>query len=172
MQAGLAGGEDEVQLVAALRSGDERAFEWPVEQHHTTLIRLALRYVRDPAMAEEVAQETWLHVLRGLPRFELRSSLKRWMSRIVVNRARRRVHRERRSLPFADAWAAALAGGEPAVDRDRFVPSNSPDNADRWASAPRPFVPEERVLAAETQAIVDGGDCSTAARSTRGHHLA
>ena len=145
---------DEATLVEALLRGDERAFEWLVQQHHTTLVRLALRYVRDPAIAEEVAQETWLHVLRGLPRFQLRSSLKTWMAQILMNRARTRARRDRRSLPFSDTWLATLADGEPAVDPDRFAPSESPTNPDRWASAPRPFVPEERVLAEETQAIV------------------
>src|SRR5438105_7403497 len=76
------------------------------------------------------------------------------MSQIVMNRARTRARRDRRTLPFADAWAATLAAGEAAVDQDRFVPSDSPDNPDRWVSAPRPFAPEERVLAKETQAIV------------------
>jgi RNA polymerase sigma-70 factor (ECF subfamily) len=154
MVAGEAGGVDEAAMVAALLDGDERAFEWLVEQHHTTLVRLALRYVRDPAIAEEVAQDTWLHVLKGLPRFQFRASLKTWMSQILVNRARTRARRDRRSLPFADAWFSELAGGEPAVDADRFVRSDSPDNADRWSSAPRPFMPEERVLAREAQAIV------------------
>src|SRR5229473_1399401 len=102
------GDPDEVRMVAALRQGDERAFAWLVEQHHATLVRLALRYVRDPAIAEEVTQDTWLHVLKGLSRFEFRSSLKTWMSRIMINRARTRGQRERRSLPFSDAWAVAL----------------------------------------------------------------
>ena len=141
-------------MVDALLRGDERAFEWLVRQHHTTLVRLALRYVRDPAIAEEVAQETWLQVLKGLPRFQLRSSLKTWMTRIVMNRARTRARRNRRSLPFSDAWLATVGEGEPAVDQDRFFPSDSAANADRWASAPRPFVPEERVVADETQSIV------------------
>jgi RNA polymerase sigma-70 factor (ECF subfamily) len=153
MQAGESGAKDEVDLVAALRTGDERAFDWLVQQHHTTLVRLALRYVHDPAVAEEVAQETWLHVLEGLPRFQFRSTLKTWMARILMNRARTRAQRERRSLPFADAWRASLAGGEPAVDPDRFVRSESPENGDRWASAPQPFLPEERVVADETSAV-------------------
>ena len=156
MQADPPDGDDEAKLVAALQRGDELAFESLVQQHHTTLVRLAIRYVRDPAVAEEVAQETWLHVLRGLPRFQFRSSLKTWMSSILMNRARTRARRERRSLPFADAWSAALAGGEPAVDPDRFVPADSPDNADHWVSAPRPFPPEERLLANETQAVIQG----------------
>jgi RNA polymerase sigma-70 factor (ECF subfamily) len=145
---------DEAAMVQALLRGDERAFEWLVQQHHTTLVRLALRYVRDPAVAEEVAQETWLHVLKGLPRFQLRSSLKTWMTQILMNRARTRARRDRRTLPFTDAWLATLADDEPAVDQDRFVPSNSPRNPDHWASAPRPFVPEERVVEQETQALV------------------
>jgi RNA polymerase sigma-70 factor (ECF subfamily) len=145
---------DEAAIVAALLRGDDRAFEWLVQQHHTTLVRLALRYVRDPEIAEEVAQDTWLQVLKGLPRFQLRSSLKTWMSQILMNRARTRARRDRRSLPFTDAWLATLADGEPAVDQDRFVTSNSPTNADRWASAPRPFAPEEQILTQEAQVIV------------------
>jgi RNA polymerase sigma-70 factor (ECF subfamily) len=145
---------DEAAMVEALLKGDELAFEWLVQQHHTTLVRLALKYVRDPAIAEEVAQETWLHVLKGLPRFQLRSSLKTWMSQILMNRARTRARRDRRSLPFTDTWLATLADGEPAVDEDRFVSSDSPTNADRWASAPRPFVPEDRIVAEETQSII------------------
>ncbi|MBV9601372.1 MAG: sigma-70 family RNA polymerase sigma factor [Chloroflexi bacterium] len=151
----VVGAEDEAAMVNALLQGDERAFEWLVQQHHTTLVRLALRYVHDPAVAEDVTQETWLHVLKGLPRFQFRSSLKTWMSQILMNRARTRARRDRRSLPFADAWLATLAEGEAAVDQDRFVASDSPANADRWASAPRPFAPEERVLAHETQALVE-----------------
>jgi RNA polymerase sigma-70 factor (ECF subfamily) len=154
MRSGEMAAADEKAMVEALLRGDERAFEWLVEQHHTTLVRLALRYVRDPAIAEEVAQETWLHVLRGLPRFQLRSSLRTWMSRIVMNRARTRARHERRSMPFADAWLATLADGDPAVDQDRFVPAESPTNADRWASAPRPFAPEDRILASETESVV------------------
>jgi RNA polymerase sigma-70 factor, ECF subfamily len=145
---------DEAALVEALLGGDEHAFEWLVGQHHTTLVRLAVRYVRDPAVAEEVAQETWLQVLKGLPRFQLRSSLKTWMTQILMNRARTRARRDRRSMPFSDAWLATLADGEPAVDQDRFIPSDSPTNADRWASAPKPVATEERILAEETQAVV------------------
>ncbi|MBV9914520.1 MAG: sigma-70 family RNA polymerase sigma factor [Sinobacteraceae bacterium] len=151
---GSVGGEDEAAIVGRLRRGDERAFEWLVQQHHTTLVRLALHYVRDPGLAEEVAQETWVHVLRGLPRFGFRSSLKTWISRIAMNRARTRARRERRSLPFSDAWMETLSGGKPAVDQDRFVPSDSLENADRWSSAPRPWIPEERLLANEAQATI------------------
>src|SRR5262249_9675735 len=69
----------EQEMVAALRQGDEKAFAWLVEQHHATLVRLALRYLPDIAAAEDVAQETWVQVVQGLGRFEFRSSLKTWM---------------------------------------------------------------------------------------------
>lgn len=141
-------------MVAALRRGNEDAFAWLIGQHHTTLVRLALRYVRDPAIAEEVAQDTWLHVLKGLARFEFRSSLKTWISRILINRARTRARRERRSLPFSDAWSAALSDQPPAVDRERFIPSDAANDPDRWASAPRPWTPEDRIVAAETLAVI------------------
>ena len=142
------------QIVAALRRGDEAAFAWLVDQHHATLVRLALRYVPDVSTAEEVVQDTWLHVLRGLARFQFRSSLKTWITSILLNRARTRARRERRSLPFSDAWLELVGRGEPAVDPDRFFGPGDPATADRWSSAPRGVAPEERLLAAEIRAIV------------------
>ena len=144
----------EEQLVAALKRGDERAFAWLVDQHHATLVRIALRYVPDLATAEDVAQETWLHVLRGLARFQFRSGLKTWIVQILMNRARTRARRDRRSMPFSDAWLAALAGGEPAVEPERFFGPDRGELADRWSSAPHAVAPEERLLAAETRAVV------------------
>ncbi|HEX5501028.1 MAG TPA: sigma factor, partial [Thermomicrobiales bacterium] len=84
-EAGWAGA-DEAALLAALRDGDEAAFAALVERHHAALVRLAALYVADRAAAEEVAQETWLGLLRGLDRFEARSSLKTWLYRILTNR--------------------------------------------------------------------------------------
>jgi RNA polymerase sigma-70 factor, ECF subfamily len=144
----------EEELVAALRRGDESAFAWLVEQHHATLVRLALRYVPDMATAEDVTQETWLHVLRGLGKFEFRSSLRTWIVSILKNRARTRAVRERRNTPVTDAWLATVRSGEPAVDPDRFFGREKPELEDRWASAPQSVAPEERLLASETQAIV------------------
>jgi len=144
----------EDEIVAALRRGDEQAFAWLVEQHHTTLVRLALRYVPDVATAEDVTQETWLHVLRGLGRFQSRSSLKTWIVSILKNRARTRATRERRSMPVTDAWLSTVRSGEPAVDPDRFFGREKPELEDRWASAPRTLAPEEQLLASEAQAIV------------------
>src|SRR5205085_1559758 len=79
------------------------------------LLHVARAHVRSRAVAEEVVQEAWLGIIRGLDRFEGRSSLKTWILRIVVNTAKTRGVREARSLPFA-----ALAPDQPAVDPDRF----------------------------------------------------
>jgi RNA polymerase sigma-70 factor, ECF subfamily len=144
----------EEHVVAALMRGDEAAFAWLVDQHHATLVRLALRYVGDVPTAEEVVQDTWLHVLRGLARFQFRSSLKTWIFSILLNRARTRAKREHRSLPFSDAWLEVVGRGEPAVDPDRFFGPADPA-ADRWSSAPRGVAPDERLLASETQTIVE-----------------
>lgn len=78
---------DETELLARLRAGEEDAFAVLVERHHAAMVRLAMTHVRNRAVAEEVAQDAWLGVLRGLDRFEGRSSLRTWLYRIVVNRA-------------------------------------------------------------------------------------
>jgi len=141
-------------MVAALRQGDEKAFAWLVEQHHATLVRLALRYLPDIAAAEDVAQETWVQVVQGLGRFEFRSSLKTWMVSILKNRARSRAARERRNMPVTEAWLATVSRGEAAVDPDRFFGPERPDVLDHWAGPPQGFAPEERLLASETQAVL------------------
>jgi len=93
---------EEHELVARLRAGDEAAFSDLVEQHHPAMVRLALLHVRSRAVAEEVAQEAWLGLLRGIDRFEGRSSLRTWLFRIVVNRAISTGIRERVHLPVSD----------------------------------------------------------------------
>jgi RNA polymerase sigma-70 factor (ECF subfamily) len=91
----------ECELLSGLRAGDELAFRTLVKRHHQAMKRVAMTYVSSPATAEEVAQETWLAVIRGLDRFEERSSLKTWIFRILVNRAQSRGARERRTTPFS-----------------------------------------------------------------------
>ena len=93
-------------LVERLREGDQRAFLQLFHQWNPTMIRVALNYVRGRAVAEEVAQETWLHFMQQLGRFGGRSSLKTWTFRILVNRAINRGKRERRALSLVrDALA-------------------------------------------------------------------
>ena len=111
------------------------------------MLRLARSHVPSDAVAEEVVQEAWLGILRGLDRFEGRSSVKTWAFRIVVNTAKTRGVREARSAPFASA------GGDddgPAVDPDRFLPPDHERWPGHWALPPTPF-PEQALAEAETR---------------------
>jgi RNA polymerase sigma-70 factor (ECF subfamily) len=136
---------DDSALVTALRAGEERAFEELVKRYHGPLIKIALMYVRDRAVAEEVVQETWLAALEGIDRFEGRSSLKTWLLRIATNRAKTRGVREGRQVAIS-----ALAGREePEVPLERFLPPDDPRRPLGWAAPPRAW-PEERLISAET----------------------
>jgi RNA polymerase sigma-70 factor (ECF subfamily) len=142
---------DELQQLAALRVGDERAFAALVERHHGAMVRLASVYVPSRAVAEEVAQEAWLAILAGLDRFEGRSSLKTWMFRILTHKALTRGTREHRTVPFSALFDAATDEGEPAVDPERFF-SAHPGQPGHWSDPPRRWegAPEERLLSRET----------------------
>jgi RNA polymerase sigma-70 factor (ECF subfamily) len=104
--------ETDAELLARLRSGDEDAFVTLVGRYNASMVRLARAYVPSTAVAEEAAQETWMGVVRGVDRFEGRSSFKTWLFSILVNRARTAGVREHRNLPLTDL--------EPAVDPSRF----------------------------------------------------
>jgi RNA polymerase sigma-70 factor (ECF subfamily) len=109
---------DEHLWVQALRNRDETAFERLVDRYHSPMFRLAIGYVRSRDEAEEVIQETWLGVLSGLERFEGRSSLKTWIFRILVNRARTRAKREARTVPLSSLRSMEMGnrGNGEAVD--------------------------------------------------------
>ena len=92
---------EEQLLIAALRERDEDAFASLLDRWYSPMLRLARTYVRSRADAEEVVQDTWLAVLRGIDRFEGRSSLKTWIFRILLNRARTRARREARTVPLS-----------------------------------------------------------------------
>jgi RNA polymerase sigma-70 factor (ECF subfamily) len=109
------------ELVACLRAGDEAVFADLVQRLHPTMVRLAMTRVRNRALAEEVAQDAWLGLLRGIDSFEGRSSLRSWLFRIVINRAISTGVRERAQVPV-DAL-------ELEHDDDRF-------NGDGWWVTP------------------------------------
>ncbi|MBV8690781.1 MAG: sigma-70 family RNA polymerase sigma factor [Actinobacteria bacterium] len=113
--------EDEGGLIARLRAGDEAAFAALVNRYQPALLRLAEATVGSRAVAQEVTQDTWLAVVRGVDRFEGRSSFKTWLFRILMNRARTAAGRERR------------AGRPEALDEDRF------DAAGAWLDPPEPW---------------------------------
>ena len=143
-------------LVVALRDGDEEAFSWLLERYHAPLHRTARLYVATDAQADEVVQETWVAVLRGIDRFEQRSSLKTWLYRILMNIARTRGVKEARTIPFSSAVGAMDDGAEPTFDPDRFRPPEDPEWPGHWASFPNDWEhqPESRLLASETLHLV------------------
>ncbi len=123
------------ELLARLRAGDEQAFVLLVARHHAAMLRIARSFVASTAVAEEVVQDTWLGVLRGLEGFAGRSSFKTWIWRILVNRARSTGMREHRTVAVGDAG--------PAVDRARF------DASGAWMSPPQHWIEDsdDRMLA-------------------------
>lgn len=123
-----------------------------VTQYHPSLVRLANIYVNNEAVAEDVAQETWLGVLKGLDRFEGRSSLKTWIFTILTNRAKTRAQREKRTLPFSALEDPDSDPGELSVTPGRFRPPDSPDWPGHWKpdEKPTPWIsPEANVLSQE-----------------------
>lgn len=111
----------DAQVVARLLAGDEGEFERVVTAHHGPMLRFARIFITKADVAEEVVQEAWLAVLRGLPTFEGRSSLKTWIFRILANRARTRATREARVVPFAELAAADEDGAAEAELERRFT---------------------------------------------------
>lgn len=147
---------EEQRLIKALRQGEEQAFVTLLDRYHLPLLRLARLYIADQAVAEEVVQETWLGLLQGIQRFEERSSLKTWLFRILMNRARTRAQREGRSIPFSSLPGA---DGEPSdgnLEADRFLPEDH-QWAGGWKSFPQPWdsIPEERLLSLETRGRIE-----------------
>jgi RNA polymerase sigma-70 factor (ECF subfamily) len=139
---------DDRALCEALRRGEEQAFELLVSTYHAPLRRLAMSFTRDAGVAEEIVQDTWVGVLRGIDGFEGRSSLKTWIFRILVNTAKTRKVREARVVPVSSISEYAH---EPSVDPDRFF-----DEQNRWpghwASPPTRWehLPEEGTVTRET----------------------
>ena len=147
----LTASPEDLRLVGALRRGDEAAFTALVERYHASLIRTAMAYVRSRAAAEEIAQETWLGVLRGIDRFEGRSSLKTWIFRILTNTAKTKGEREGRTVPFSSLSSEGVPD-EPAVEPERFLDATHPRWPGHWASPPSSWdgVPEQRLISKET----------------------
>ncbi len=143
---------EDAALLARLRDGEEAAFESLIVRYHAGMVRLALNYVPNGAVAEDVAQEAWIGVLKGVHGFRGDSSLRTWIFRILVNTAISRGRREGRSLPFSALFDAETAPSEAAMDPAYFNISNN-----HWATKPASWegAPEERLLAAETRARVD-----------------
>jgi RNA polymerase sigma-70 factor (ECF subfamily) len=138
-------------MVERLRKGDSRAFRDLVTAHQASLLRLASTFVPSMAVAEEVVQETWIAVIRGIDRFEQRSALKTWITRILVNIARTKGVKERRTVPMGSLLSDTADGA--AVSPDRFV---GPPGRGAWAQPPARWseLPEEVAVSSATIAKV------------------
>ena len=143
---------DDERVLAALRVGDEQAFLVLVQRLHPSMLHVALAFVPSRAVAEEVVQEAWLGVLKGLAQFEGRSSLRRWIFGILSNCARTRGFREARSVPLSSLGAED--DSEPAVDPSRFRPPYHSHWPGHWSSPPTPW-PEEQLLRREAVEAVE-----------------
>lgn len=139
-------------LVDGLRAGDEAAFAELMRLYGAGMLRVAQMYVPSRAIAEEVVQEAWLGVLRGIGRFEGRSSLKTWLFRIVANTAKTRGVRESRSIPFSSLGDGGA--DEPTVDPERFL-GDGERFPGHWAVPPQSWAPEGRLLAQEAMEVIE-----------------
>ena len=140
-----ADGQADDALVARLLGGDEDAFVALVGRYERSLHRVARTFVKDDSLAEDVVQETWIGLLRGIHKFEGRASFKTWLFRVLANRARTRAVREARYVPIDQT-------DEPSTVDGQFEPDG------RWRVPPREWqiTPERLLLSDEVRALVDG----------------
>lgn len=133
------------QIVERLRAGDEAAFRELVLRHHKAMVHFAATFVPSHAVAEEVVQEAWMGVIKGIDRFEGRSALSTWIFRIVANIGRTRGERERRTVSLSDE----LSEAQPSVPAGRF--RGAPGRG-AWSDPPAHWseLPDEQVLARHT----------------------
>jgi len=146
----------DADLIDALRGGSEAAFVALLDRYYVPMLRVASMYAPS-GMAEDIVQEAWLGVLKGIDRFEGRSSLKTWIFRILINSAKTSGRREARSIPFSSLGDPAEDRGEPAVDPARFLAVSDPQWPHHWASPPQSWgeSPEDLLLSDEGRAYID-----------------
>lgn len=145
-------GRSDTDIIAALRSGNERVFARLVDEWSPAMLRLARLHVSSRESAEDVVQEGWIAALRGIDAFEGRSSLRTWVFQIVLNMAKTRGIKEQRVVPFSSAFRD---DGAPTVDPERFQGGGEPTPGG-WRQPPAPWpTPEAELLAKETRAVID-----------------
>ena len=143
---------DDRDLVDALRAGDEQAFAALIDGWSGSMLRMARLHVPTDSVAEEVVQETWLAVLTGLHRFRGDSSLRTWVYRILLNQAKTRGIRERRTVPFASLYDEDGNGDGPTVDPSRFQGAGDA-HPGGWRRFPEEW-PEQSLLSNEMREVV------------------
>ncbi|HEY6842730.1 MAG TPA: RNA polymerase sigma factor [Thermoanaerobaculia bacterium] len=129
-------------LLDRICSGNDDAFNELVERYHPAMIRIARAHVPSAALAEEAAQEAWLAIFKSYRSFQRRSSLKTWMFRIVINRAKTHAAHE-----YRGEWLREL--NEKSIDDARF------DAAGDWAIPTQSWTPEETLLGSEVRERIE-----------------
>lgn len=147
----------EAELVDSLRRGDEATFRIVVNKYHSGLVRVARGYVPSAAVAEEVVQDTWLAVIKGLDSFEGRSSFKSWLFRILINKAQTRGAREARSVPVdfslgVDDYSTDLTHHSSGNRNVRFHWRTHPN---AWSELPEALFDEQETRTKVEQSIED-----------------
>lgn len=143
--------DEDLAMVARLRNRDEQAFALVVDRYTPAMLRVARGYVSSQQVAEDVVQEAWIGVLRGIATFEGRCSLRSWIFTVLINTAKSRGRRDRR-----EADARREISGVGSVEPGRFHSPGEPW-AGHWRDGqePRAFpeTPEASALAAELLAL-------------------
>jgi len=124
---------DDAALAVGLRAREEAAFGELLDRYDALLRRIARRSVASEAVAEEVVADTWEAVLRGIDRFEGRSSIKTWLVRILTNLAITRGTRDARQVPFSSLRTAGHDEHLGGFGRFRFEPDDEPTWPRHWA---------------------------------------
>jgi len=146
-------------LVQRLRDGDETAFTEVFDAHHPMLVRLAVAFVKDASVAEEIAQDTWVAMMDALGSFEGRSTLKTWIARIAINRAKTRALRDGRQVPLEEE--------DGSVDSSRFTFGFFKRPPARWDETPEALVERQEVRAAIERCLADLPDAQRAVVTLR-----
>lgn len=146
---------DDATIIKGLQAGDEAVFDKVVDRYSGPLLRLALTYVPNHAVAEEVVQETWLGVFQGIGRFEGRSSFQTWLFRILTNRAKNQGVRERRYKLFGLGTAGDPDEG-PSLEDTLFIAQG--ERKGHWVTPPqawKPDTPERALLSKECREVIE-----------------
>ncbi len=117
---------EDPELIRKLLEKDQAIYLKVVKHYHNPMLNLARSIIGD-AFADEVVQEAWISMAKGLPKFEGRSSFKTWLMRIVANGAKSRLRKESRQLHLGEH----TLDDSPVVNPGRF------DNRGHWQSPPK-----------------------------------
>jgi RNA polymerase sigma-70 factor (ECF subfamily) len=150
---------DDVHVVAALRKGDERVFATIIDRWSPAMLRYARTFVRSDASAEDVVQETWIAVLRGIEGFRGDASLRRWVFQILGNIGRRRGVSDARTVPVG--LAGQHESDQAGLSTPAYPASSFRDLDDPWPghwrsdAAPTRWQPEAEVVTADAVRLVE-----------------